>query len=158
MSGHRIRLVALAVIALACTMGRAEEPVPKESVLLMSMLSEWLYPGCKFHGAESSDAAVADVSSIKNQALLTTSDTVEQVMTFYQVKLNVDATGKNLGDEGGRRTTTKRSVLIQNVSKGRPLELYIIDINEPDASTTLTISRGDGEKTTHITWSNYRKL
>jgi hypothetical protein len=65
------------------------------------MLSEWQYPGSKFNGAESSDAAVNDISSIKSKAVLTTQDSPDKVVAFYQQELNVDSAGKNLGGKDG---------------------------------------------------------
>jgi hypothetical protein len=122
------------------------------------MLSEWQYPGSKFNGAETSDAAVSDLSSIKSKAALTTPDSAEKVVAFYRQKLKVDSAGKNLGEKDGERITTKRSVSIQDNSDGRPLKLYIIAINETGSSTTLVVSRSEGEETTHIAWSNFRQL
>jgi len=122
------------------------------------MLSEWQYPGSKFNGAESSDAAVSDVSSIKSKAVLTTPDSAEKVVAFYLQKLKVDSAGKNLGEKDGERLTTNRSVSIQDNSGGRPMKLYIIAINETGSSTTLVVSRSEGEATTHIAWSNFRQL
>lgn len=158
MLGNRITIAAFGVLAIACTFGLADDPPSTKSVTLIGMLSEWLYPGSKFNGAESSDAAVSDISSIKNKAVLTTPDSAEKVVAFYRQKLKVDSAGKNLGEKDGERITTKRSVSIQDNSDGRPLKLYIIAINETGSSTTLVVSRSEGEETTHIAWSNFRQL
>ncbi len=122
------------------------------------MLNEWRYPDSKFNGAQSEDAAVSEISAIKSKAILTTSDSVEKVMDFYRKKLNVDAEGKNLDEKDGERLTTDRSVLFQDVSNTRPCRMYIIVINRAKSSTTLVVSRTDGEDLTHIAWSNYRQL
>ena len=122
------------------------------------MLSEWQYPDSKFNGAESSDAEVSDISSIKSKAVLTTPDSAEKVIAYYRDKLKVDAAGRNLGENVGERITTKRFVSIQDDSDGRPLKLYIIAINEKGSSTTLVVSRSEGEESTHIAWSNFRQL
>lgn len=156
MSGKRSTISAFGVLAIACNLGLADDPPSKKKVTLLGMLSEWQYPGSKFHGAETSDAAVKDVSSIKSKAVLTTPDSAEKVLAFYREKLGVDLAGKNRGEKDGERITTKRSVSIQDNSDGRPLKLYIIAINETGSSTTLVVSRSDGEKTTHIAWSNFR--
>lgn len=158
MTEKRIAIAAFGVLAIACNLGLAGGQPPKKSVTLLGMLSEWQYPGSKFNGAESSDAAVNDISSIKSKAVLTTSDSPEKVVAFYRQKLNVDSAGKNLGGKDGERTTTKRSVSIQDNSDGRPLKLYIIAINETGSSTTLVVSRSEREETTHIAWSNFRQL
>jgi hypothetical protein len=158
MLANRIMIAALGILAMACNVGLAGDPPAEQHVTLLGMLSEWLYPGAKFNGAESSDAAVGNICSIKSKAVLTTPDSAEQVVAFYQQKLKVDAAGKNLGEEDGERITTKRSVSIQDDSDGRPLKLYIIAINETGSSTTLVVSRSEGEETTHIAWSNFRQL
>ena len=157
MLGNRIKLAAFGVLAIACNLGFAADAPSEKNVTLLGMLSEWQYPGSKFHGAESSDAAVRDISSIKSKAVLTTPDSAEKVVAFYRQKLNVDPTGRNLGEKDGQRITTNRSVSIQDNSDDRPLKLTIIAINETSSSTTLVISRSEAEATTHIAWS-FRQL
>jgi hypothetical protein len=154
----RITIPILAVLSSACNLALADDPPSEKSVTLLGMLSEWQYPGSKFNGAESSDAAVSDISSIKSKAVLTTPDSAEKVVAFYRQYLKVDSAGKNLGEKEDERITTKRSVSIQDDSDGRPLKLFIIAINETGSSTTLVVSRSEGEKTTHIAWSNFRQL
>lgn len=145
---------------LGGNLGFAAEPAPEKGkeVTLLGMLSEYQYPGSKFKGAQSSDAGVTDIVSIKNKALLTTPDAVEKVVAFYLQKLNVDNKGKNLDEKPGERITTKQSVSVQDNSAGRPLTLYIIAITEKGSSTTLVVSRCEGEEATHIAWSNWREL
>jgi hypothetical protein len=155
---NRITIAAFGVLAIACNLGHADDPPSKKTVTLLGMLSEWQYPGSKFNGAESSDAAVRDISSIKSKAVLTTPDSAEKVVDFYRQKLKVDSADKNLGEKDGERIATKRSVSIQDNSDGRPLKLYIIAINETGSSTTLVVSRSEGEETTHIAWSHFRQL
>ena len=155
---NRFVAIALGLIAIAFNLSLAVEPQASKSVSLLGMLSEWQYPNSTFNGAETGDAAVSGVSSIKSKAILATKDQIEKVLAFYQKKLNVDSTGANLGGTDGERVTTKRSVSIQDNSVGRPLKLYIISINEAGSSTTLTISRAEREETTSIAWSNYREL
>ena len=158
MLGIRIATTAFGVFAVACNLGLADDSQSEKRVTLLGMLSEWQYPDSTFKGAETCDAGVSDISSIKSKAVLTTLDSVEKVVAFYQQKLKVDSAGKNLGEKEGERITTKRSVSIQDNSDGRPLKLYIIAINELRSSTTLVVSRSEGEETTHIAWSNFRKL
>jgi hypothetical protein len=155
---QRILLAALCVLAVACQRGVAADPPPQERVTLMTMLNQWQYPDAEFHGAQGSDAAVTGISSIKCHAVLTTPDAVEKVVAFYQQKLNVDSSGTNLGQKDGERITTSRAISIQNDSADRPLKLTIISINEKNMSTTLVISRSEGEAATHIAWSNFRQL
>ena len=157
MLARTLSLAVLVVVPFVCRVGIADDAPPKGSVSLMGMLLEWRYPDSKFNGAESSDAAVKDISSTKSKAILTTPDAVEKVMDFYRKKLNVDAEGKNLDEKEGERITTARSVLIQDVSGARS-HVYVIAINEVKSSTTLVVSRADGDDVTRIAWSNYRQL
>ena len=124
----------------------------------MGMLSEWIYPGSEVNGADTSDAAVTDISSIKSKALLTTTDSVDKVMDYYRKKLNVDAKGDNLTETDEDRVTTDRSVLIQDVSGSSDSSLFVICINREKSSTTLVVSRTAGEDVTRIAWSDYRQL
>jgi hypothetical protein len=156
MFGIRIATAAFVVFAIACNLGFADDPQSEKRVSLLGMLSEWQYPDSTFKGAEISDAGVSNISSVKSKAVLTTPDSAEKVVAFYQQKLKVDSSGKNLGEKEGERITTKRSVSIQDNSEGRPLKLYIIAINEKSSSTTLVVSRSEGEESTHIAWSNFR--
>jgi hypothetical protein len=158
MIGNRIAITAIGILALTWNLGLADEPSSRKSLSLLTMLGEWQYPDSKFQGAESSDAGISDITSIKSKAVLTTPDSAEKVVAFYRQKLKVDSAGKNLGEKDGERVTTKRSVSIQDDSNSRPLKLYIIAINEESSSTTLVVSRSEGEETTHITWSNFRHL
>lgn len=158
MTELRIAIASLSVAFFACSVLAADEAPPQERVTLMGMLSEWMYPGSEFHGAESGDAGVSDISAIKSKAILTTTDPVEEVMKFYRKKLNVDGEGRNLDEKEGERVTTGRSVLIQDVSGEQPSSLYVVAINSPKSSTTLVVSRPNGANVTRIAWSNYRQL
>jgi hypothetical protein len=148
----------LVLALVAAGVAIADDETPKKQLTLMGMLQEWFYPNSKFHGAQSSDAAVSDISAIKSKAILTTPDSVEEVLAFYYKKLNVDKEGKNLDEKPGERITTDRSVLIQNVSGDPPSNLYVIAVNSPKSSTTLVISRPEKSEVTRIAWSNYRQL
>lgn len=158
MSKRTASLATLVLLPLACCLVVADDDPPQESVSLMAMVLEWRYPDSKFIGAESADAAVSDISAIKSKAILTTPDSAQKVMEFYRKKLNVDAEGRNLGEKEGERITTDRSILIQDVSGDRASKLYVIAINGAKSSTTLVVSRGEGDDVTRIAWSNYRQL
>ncbi|WP_146369461.1 hypothetical protein [Symmachiella macrocystis] len=153
-----IILSTLILVPLVCIRGVADEAPPEEKVTLLGMLLEWQYPESKFNGAEGSGAAIQGVTAIKSKAILTTPDSAEKVMDFYRKKLNVDAEGNNLGGKKGEQVKTERSILIQDVSDDRPSKLYVIAINEAKSSTTLVVSRVDGEDVTRIAWSNYREI
>ena len=157
-----LRFSATIFLILICTAGSQKtsgaDPQPEGTVTLMGMLNEWIYPESKFHGAESSDAAVSEISSIKSKAALSTPDSLEKVLDFYCRKLKVDREGNNLGEAAGTRITSDRSVLIQDLSQGRSCQLYLVAINRGKSSTTLVISRCKDEETTQIAWSNFRQL
>ena len=78
----RITIVVLALLSITCN-SLADDPPQKAPVTLMGMVSEWRYPESLFQGAETSDAAVKDVVSMKSKAALTTSDSAEKVVAFY---------------------------------------------------------------------------
>ncbi len=166
-SGPMARPTCATVFAAACIvacLARGDEPTssaeaqPAKQITLMGMLSEWMYPGSEFKGAKTSDAAVTDISSIKSKALLTTTDSADEVMAFYRKKLNVDTEGDTLTEPEGDRVTTDRSVLIQDISGSSDSALFVICINREKASTTLVVSRSTGEDVTRIAWSDYRQL
>lgn len=152
------------MLALSCVcLVSAEEAPPKNEkpVTLMGMLMEWHYPDAEFGGGQMSDAGVTGVVSIKCKSVLTTPDPPDKVLAFYLKKLHVNTEGSNLDEKGPERVTTDRSVLVQTVSEGES-PLYVIAINgrvaDQSASTTLVISRAQGDDKTRIAWSNYRQL
>lgn len=155
---NRITIAVLFILAVTCGDGPADDARPKAPVTLLGMLSEWQYPGSKFNGAESSDAGVEGIFSVKCKAVLTTPDSADKVVAYYQQQLNVDSSGKALGQNKEDQLPKKRTVSIQDSTAGRPLKLYIICINEKTSSTTLVISRAEAEELTHIAWSNFRHL
>lgn len=155
---RRASHAALAVAVFSCNFACGEDPPPPKPITLLGMMQEWEYPGWEFHGAQSGDAAVTDISAVESKAVLTTSDSAEKVLGFYLKMLNVDAEGKNLDEAKGERVTKKRSVMVQDASASRPHKLYVIAINEVNSSTALVISRAEGEPKTYIAWSNYRQL
>lgn len=113
------------------------------------------------NGAEMSDAATVDsegnrkVQSIVCKTTMTTDDPVEKVLTFYKTKLAPD---KNADAKTKAELKGERSVLVSDDSAGRPFSLHTILVNSETTSTTLIISRADGEKQTHIVWKHYVRL
>lgn len=139
-------LAALFLVAPA----RAE-PEP-ERMTLMQTLSGWMYPDSKMpHGASMSDGGNRKIQSVKLKAILTTPDPIEKVIEFYTKKLDAPADPK-------AKDADAKSVITQDVSKGRPLTLRVIVVNKEDTTTTLVISRAEGEKETHIAWTHYRRF
>jgi len=131
---------------------RGDEPVPEKSVTLLGTLAEWQYPGANFSGATVSDGGNRTLQSVKCVAVLTTEDSVEKVTKFYTQKF---VSGPS---EPGGSVPVAQSVSEQSDSEGRPVELRVIVVNRAESSTTLVISRAEGEKMTHIAWSHYMRL
>jgi hypothetical protein len=127
---------------------------PEKQVTLLGALEPWKYPGCTFGGASMSDGGNRTLVSVNCQAILTTDDTVDKVAKFYTDKFvsSPSAPDAAPGDHG------PQSVLAQDDSEGRPVQVRVITINRADTSTTLVISRATGETSTHIAWSHYVRL
>ena len=138
-------------LAAACLV-RAAAPV--DPISLMQTLSEWAYPGTMEPGVKSRGASMSDggnplVRSVQCEAVLATPDPVEKVVAFYEAKFKP-------GNPPGPKDA--RALSIQDDSAGRPLTLRVLVVNRAETSTTLVISRAEGEKETHIAWSHYIRL
>lgn len=153
-----LTVTTLLIVLFAGVTGLADVPSPSESVTLMGLLHEWVYPESKFQGGEMSDAAVTGISAIKSKAIHSTPDPFEKVMAHYLKKLNVDADGQSLNDKQGQKTKGERSVIIQQISKESPSHLVIIHVNGPNSSTTLVLSRSVNDALTQIAWLDYRQI
>jgi hypothetical protein len=145
---HRaLKPLALAGLFLAFATLVARSNVaatPQEQISLMQTLAAWKYPDTQMpNGASMSDGGNPGVQSIKCAAVLTTPDPIDKVIAFYTEKLGPGEA---------------RSVAVQDDSKGRPVTLRVFVVNKADTSTTLAISRAEGEKETHIAWSHYIRL
>jgi hypothetical protein len=157
---------AIAVIgftAIGLANGRAGSPPAKSPargrVTLLGILAEWKYPGSRMlDGASMSDGGNAQVQSVKCQTILTSADPVEKVVAFYSKKLGITQSNgpRDAGSEV--KVAEARSVSAQDDSQGRPLRLRVIVVNQAESSTTLVISRAEGEQETHIAWSHYLRL
>jgi hypothetical protein len=150
------------LLALAMLATRSPYPLqaaPPDGVSLMQTLAEWKYPDSKWHdGATMSDGGTPPVQAVKCKTILITPDPIEKVIAFYDKTLG---TGDAAGPEPAKAKTEKsepNSVSIQDDSNGRPLTLRVFVVNRGDTSTTLVISRAEGEKETHISWSHYLRL
>lgn len=126
----------------------------KDQVTLMGTLAEWMYPGSNFGGAEMSDGGNRTVQSVKCQAILTTGDPFEKVTKFYEQRF---VSGPQ--DAGATvKGAIAQSVSTEDDSSNRPVQLRVIVVNRAETSTTLVISRTEGEAKTHIAWSHYVRL
>ena len=141
--------------------GTVQPTVADEPLTLMGTISHWLYPESKMSGAVMSDAATVDsdgnrtVQSLVCKTTMTTNDSVEKVLAFYKAKLTPN---KKADAKTKAKLKDGRSVLISDDSQGRPLALHTILVNTPSTSTTLIVSRVNGEKKTHIVWKHYVRL
>jgi hypothetical protein len=154
-----IAVVGLSIVGFATVRaGAPPADAPSQGgVTLLGTLAEWQYPGSKMPGgATMSDGGVPLVQSVKFQAILTTADPVEKVIAFYAEKLG---TPRSPGPEDARaKGADAKSVSTQDDSRGRPVALRVIVVNKAESSTTLVISRAEGEEETHIAWSHYLRL
>jgi hypothetical protein len=81
---------------------------------------------------------------------MTTSDSIDDVVKFYEAKTKNTLTpipfkGYAQLDDG--------ATLFTDDSEQRPLTLRLFQRHTKTESITLMISRGEGEKKTHIYWS-----
>ena len=134
----------------------AEEPI-----LLIGTIVKWRYPEASLGQSQMSDAATVNsqddrtVPSVLLKTTMTTPDSVEKVLAFYQKRLTRSSENdKTLGIT----PDTGRSVLFSDESEGRPFAFHTITVNDSDTSTLIIITRGTDEKLTHITWKRYVRL
>jgi hypothetical protein len=146
---------AAALGVAAMSLGRGPVHAAKgDGVSLLQTLAEWQYPGSRLAGgATMSDGGNPTLQSVKCRAVLTTPDTIEDVITFYSEKFSPDA--KANAKDG---KAPARSVADQDDSLGRSVTVRVFVANTADTATTLVISRADGEKQTHIAWLHYLRL
>lgn len=138
-------VVSLAAGLLATSAFLAPARATPEQISLMQTLEEWKYPGSAFGGASMSDGGNPEIQDLACKAVLTTPDSVADVVKFYESK----TTGK---------AAEAQAVVPQDDSKDRPVAVRIISVHKGDRSNTLVITRGEGEKETHIAWTQYRRL
>lgn len=154
-----MRLIAAALIAVSCICSAPSSSPADEPVSLMGMISAWQYPDSKMmKGAEMSDAATVNGDGIRTaqsiicKTTMTTEDSIEKVLAFYKAKLTPD---ENADDKTKADLKDGRSVVFSDDSDGRPFELHTILVNTATTSTTLVVTRGNGETETYITWKHY---
>ena len=135
----------------------------QENKTLLTRVFAWQYPKSEMSGAIMSDGATFDsegnrtVPSTQCRAVYTTGDSVEKVLSYYKSKL-VQEWEKKRPEPAMDITTDKgRSVTFHNHSADRPIHMHVIMINDSHKSTTLVITRSEGEQKTHIAWSQYQK-
>jgi hypothetical protein len=154
-----ILALSLPVLATALWTLSPARATTQEGISLLKTLDPWKYPGSEMPGgATMSDGGNKTLQSIKCTAGLTTRDPIDKVIAFYASKLVAEAEPGEKLDKDAIKDMDAKSVTIQDDSKGRPVTVRVIVVNKADSSTTLVISRAEGEKETHIAWSHYLRL
>jgi hypothetical protein len=159
---YRTVVLALTILAGFHASAAWAEDEPQS---LLTRITQWKYPDSEMHGATMSDAETVNengdrvVPSIYCKTVLTTTDPIDKVIAFYTSKLSQKAETTKGGDADDRAAgESGRSVTFHSDSDGRPVAIRIITVNADRASTTLVISRAEGESTTHIAWSQYERF
>jgi hypothetical protein len=128
-----------------------------EPQTLMTAIAEWQYPGSKINGASLSDGATIrpsgerTVVSAVYKTVLTTKDSMDAVVQYYNAKLKQAADAEPAMPDGKRAATSGRSVTFHTDSEKRPVAIHIILVNTDTSSTTLVISRAEKESETNGT-------
>jgi hypothetical protein len=161
-------LLALAAPAITLSTWAALQAEPNEAnkaerpgITLLGTLEDWKYPGIKMpRGAQISDGGFSGIQSAKLQAVFTTPDSFEKVVSFYENKFGVTAEGKAkpAAKNSDDKPSEPQSVITQDDSKDRPLAMRVFVVNRADTSTTIVVSRATGEKETHIAWSEFIRI
>ena len=161
---HRRRatlaLFLLAVVALLATTALGPDSArahPQETRSLMEAIEEWKYPDSTMQGASGSDGGNPRITSVKLQTVLTTPAPFDDVVKFYAAKAGVDPDSPRGEKRSQAGKGEAKSVAVQDDSKGRPVRVRVLAVHADAASTVVVITRAEGEKVTHIAWSQYRR-
>ncbi len=151
--------IAMSAVWLALLRFNPAQAAPPASMTLLGTLSEWKYPGSKMlGGATMSDGGNPLIPDVKCQAILTTPDPIEKVITFYSEKLEAPRAPGEQKARAEVKEADAKAVSTQDDSEGRPVTLRVIVVSKADTTTTLVISKAKSEKETHIAWSHYRRF
>ncbi len=145
-------MFVLAVVAVLSPL--PVHAAPPGEISLLQALSEWKFPGSNLlEGATMSDGGIPPLQAVKCAAIRTTPDPIEKVVAFYAERLGA-------GDPPGppAEKCEAESVSVQDDSKGRPVTLRVFVVNQAHTSTTMVVSRAEGERETHIAWSHFIRL
>lgn len=157
---NRVCFSSVMWLSLICVMVVSNATSADEPVTLIGTIVKWRYPEAEIGNAEMSDAATvaADgnrtVPSTLLKTTMVTGDSVDKVVAFYRELLTRNvANDEKLGIE----SKVGRSVVFSDESEGRRFAFHTIVVNSANSSTTIIITRGEGEEKTHITWKQYLK-
>jgi hypothetical protein len=149
-----IASLLIVVFGATCAGSHKCNAASEDRLTLMGSLAEWMYPQADFGGAEMSDGGSRSILSVKCQAILTTADSFEKVANFYEQKFVSGPPQVRAAVKGSEA----QSVSIQDDSAKRPVRVRVMMVNRAKTSTTLVISRTEGETKTHIAWSHFVRL
>lgn len=127
-------------------------------------LDGWKYPGAKV--VSSGRGSSPTVS--QSHAIMLTEDKFEKVVKYYEEMLGTAATVTGPGfvekpvEPGEGRVSSGKArddtgSVVQEDSAGRPVKLRVFVRNRESTSTSLVISRAEGEDQTHIAWSLFHR-
>jgi hypothetical protein len=137
---------------VGATRHRPKEAGAGEPITLMGPWEEWYYPEAEMPGgATLSGGDFAGVYPLKCQAVLTTPDSVENVIAYYEKKLGINAEG-NVVEADGRSTASLDD------SEGRGITERVFSIGSAESTVTLVVTRGPVDEATHIAWTEFLRL
>jgi len=158
-----IPLALLAMLMTSLVFGQGQDGQRSRHADLREAVSDWRYPDAAMPSSGGGSGGNTTGWGEHYTAIMLTPDPIETVVKFYDAKIlevapfrerlaKSLAGGPNHSFGGGDADS---GVLIQADSQGRPLTLRVIQLHWPNTTTTLVISRAEGEKQTHIAWSHF---
>jgi len=145
-------LLALFITSPLSGQGRADfGPQPFN---LQRAVSEWQYPASRVQTSSGGGGSNPSGWVKKYQAIMITPDPIEKVVKFYEAKVGETAPDGGQIAKASARDAETSAVSTQDDSQGRPVSLRVIVAHRANETTTLVISRAEGEKETHIAWSH----
>lgn len=130
---------------------------------LLGRFASWRYPNCHAVDGTMADAATVDangkrtVPSMVCRVATSTPDPIDKVVEHYR-KLLIDDADPSTPRVGLARDGESVSVTALESSAGRPLTIHVFTVVRDNETSTLVISRAEGEDKTHIVWSQYSRL
>ncbi len=117
-------------------------------------LGDWQYPAATVNnGGSAGGGATGAVNTFLSHASasMTTRDSLDDVVKYYEKKTGCSLTPAPFSGYG--RSVDGMTNIFEDDSKSRPLTLRIFQQHTKVYSLTLVISRGEGEKLTHVYWT-----
>ncbi len=143
-----MRRMMLLLIAIVVTIGSILSCFqPGQAQDLTHRVGDYRYPAAKIESGGWGGANSASGSHVF--ASMVTTDPLDDVIAYYEKKLNVDLSKKG----GYGKSMGNMNNIFENNYQGRPLSLRIFQQHTKVYSLLLVVSRGNEEKDTHIYWS-----